>query len=255
MPIVLRNVYSKLVAAGIGHGAVRNCGHVGRLGEWVEHPAEAGYAALLFVNDNGLNKIVAPRRQVRRHEQNPIAFSIPLLNGQIFSADMSTAAMGLEGRKSQARWEGGSARLHPGRRRRADAQPGGAVRVPGRNNSSYGRPLGYKGFALSISVDLLVAGLSGGQASSAAPGTKGEMCDDRHMESGTLFRTRSHETQAAKYCAGKSVPPVDMAKPVRLPAKNQSCEIRRRPGYRVELGIDRRSGSTCDAIWRVNCDV
>jgi uncharacterized oxidoreductase len=51
MPIVLRNVYSKLVAQASATAAVRNCGHVGRLGEWVEHPAEAGYAALLFVND------------------------------------------------------------------------------------------------------------------------------------------------------------------------------------------------------------
>ena len=61
MPIVLRNVLSKLATQASVTAAVRNCGHVGRLGEWVEHPAEAGYAALLFVNDNGLNRIVAPR--------------------------------------------------------------------------------------------------------------------------------------------------------------------------------------------------
>ena len=60
MPIVLRNVYSKLATQASVTAAVRNCGHVGRLGEWVEHPAEAGYAALLFVNDNGFNRIVAP---------------------------------------------------------------------------------------------------------------------------------------------------------------------------------------------------
>ena len=96
MPIVLRNVYSKLATQASVTAAVRNCGHVGRLGEWVEHPAEAGYAALLLVNDNGLNRIVAPPGgRCGVTSTNPIAFSIPLSNGQIFSADMSTAAIAL----------------------------------------------------------------------------------------------------------------------------------------------------------------
>jgi LDH2 family malate/lactate/ureidoglycolate dehydrogenase len=41
MPIVLRNVLSKLATQASVTAAVRNCGHIGRLGEWVEHPAEA----------------------------------------------------------------------------------------------------------------------------------------------------------------------------------------------------------------------
>jgi hydroxycarboxylate dehydrogenase B len=45
MPAVLRNVYSKLATQASVTAAVRNCGHIGRLGEWVEQPAEVGYAA------------------------------------------------------------------------------------------------------------------------------------------------------------------------------------------------------------------
>jgi uncharacterized oxidoreductase len=96
MPAVLRNLYSKLPTQASVTAAVRNCGHIGRLGEWVEHPAETGYAALLLVNDNGLNRIVAPPgSRCGVTSTNPIAFSIPLPNGQIFSTDMSTAAIAL----------------------------------------------------------------------------------------------------------------------------------------------------------------
>src|SRR5262249_24910633 len=86
--------------------AVRNCGHIGRLGEWVEHSAESGYATLLFVNDNGLNRIVAPPGgRCGVTSTNPVAFSIPLADGQIFSADMSTGAIAL-GKVERARRTG-----------------------------------------------------------------------------------------------------------------------------------------------------
>ena len=139
MPIVLRNVYSKLATQASVTAAVRNCGHVGRLGEWVEHPAEAGYAALLFVNDNGLNGVVAPpRRQVRRHEHKShciqhSAFEWTDFFRRYVDQRISWAV------EDRAVGMAGAAGLHGGRRRRAHAQPGGAVRDPARNNSSYGR--------------------------------------------------------------------------------------------------------------------
>lgn len=223
MPIVLRNLYSKLSTQASVTAAVRNCGHVGRLGEWVEHPAEAGYAALLFVNDNGLNRIVAPPGgKCGVTSTNPIAFGIPLADGQIFSVDMSTAAIAL-GKAERAKRAGvavppdciqdavGAPTRDP---EALFATPAGAI-LP------MGGAQGYKGFALSIFVDLLVAGLSGGQAPPAAPGTKGQNCATMTIWNPHLFSGLDHmQAQAAKYIdLVKACPPVDATKPVRLPGE------------------------------------
>lgn len=238
MPIVLRNLYSKLATQASVTVAVRNCGHVGRLGEWVEHLAEAGYAALLFVNDNGLNKIVAPpggRRGVT--STNPIAFGIPLAAGRIFSADVSTAAIAL-GKVERAKRTGVAV---PPDCIQDDA--GAPTRDPAALFASsagtilpMGGAQGYKGFALSMFVDLLVAGLSGGQAPPAAPGTKGENCLIMTIWNPQFFSGLDHmQAQAAKYIElVKACPPADAAKPVRLPGE-RTYLARQVGGSDVEL--------------------
>jgi uncharacterized oxidoreductase len=251
MPIVLRKLYSKLATQASVTAAVRNCGHVGRLGEWVEHPAEAGYAALLFVNDNGLNRIVAPPGgRCGVTSTNPIAFSIPLSNGRVFSADMSTAAIAL-GKVERAKRAGMA--VPPDCMQDAAGaptrNPEALSEIPAGTILPMGGAQGYKGFALSIFVDLLVAGRAGHQGR--------ELYDDGHLESGILFRARSYESTSGQiYCAGKSMP---ACRPDEAGAaagrKNQSCETRRGLGYRVEPGIDRRSDSSCGAIWRANDDI
>ena len=45
---------------GIACGTLKNCGHVGRLAEWVELAANSGFAAMMSVNDNGVLRCVAP---------------------------------------------------------------------------------------------------------------------------------------------------------------------------------------------------
>ena len=201
MPIVLRNVLSKLATQATVTAAVRNCGHIGRLGEWVEHPAEAGYAALLFVNDNGLNRIVAPPgRQMRRHEHKPRRIQHSACEWtDLFRRYVDRSDCAWQGRKSQARWDGGSAGLHAGRRRRAHAQPGGAVRDPGRNNSSYGRPSGVQRVCavhFRRSSGRRSVGWSG--AASRAGHQGRELHDDGDLESGIVFRARSHESTSGQ---------------------------------------------------------
>jgi uncharacterized oxidoreductase len=238
MPTVLRNVYSKLAGQASVTAAVRNCGHVGRLGEWVEHATEAGYAALLLVNDNGLNRIVAPPGgKCGVTSTNPIAFGIPLSNGQIFSADMSTAAIAL-GKVVRARRAGRAvppdslqdAAGAPTRDPEAlFATPAGAI-LP------MGGAQGYKGFALSIFVDLLVAGLSGGQAPPAVPGTKGENCLMMTLWNPEFFSGLNHmKAQAAKYVElVKECAPADATNPVRLPGERTNL-ARHAAGSDVEL--------------------
>jgi uncharacterized oxidoreductase len=238
MPIVLRNVYSKLATQASVTAAVRNCGHVGRLGEWVEHPAEAGYAALLLVNDNGLNRIVAPPGgRCGVTSTNPIAFSIPLSNGQIFSADMSTAAIAL-GKVERAKRAGMA--VPPDCMQDAAGaptrNPEALSEIPPGTILPVGGSQGYKGFALSVFVDLLVAGLSGGQAPPAAPGTKGENCMMIAIWNPEFFSGLGHmKAQAAKYIElVKACPPVDMTKSVRLPGERTNL-ARYAGGSDIEL--------------------
>jgi len=238
MPVVLRNVYSKLLTQASVTAAVRNSGHIGRLGEWVEHSAESGYAALLFVNDNGLNRIVAPPGgRCGVTSTNPVAFSIPLADGQIFSADMSTGAIAL-GKVERARRTGTA--VPPDCIQDAAGaptdNPEALLEIPPGSILPMGGAQGYKGFALSIFVDLLVAGLSGGQTPPAAPGTKGENCVMMVIWNPEFFSGLDHmKAQATKYIElVKACPPIDDTKPVRLPGERTNI-ARRAGGSDIEL--------------------
>jgi hydroxycarboxylate dehydrogenase B len=238
MPVVLRHAHSKLLTQASVTAAVRNCGHVGRLGEWVEYPAETGYAALLFVNDNGLSRIVAPPGgRCGVTSTNPIAFSIPLADGQIFSADMSTGAIAL-GKVERARRTGMA--VPPDCLQDAagapTCNPEALFEIPPGSILPMGGSQGYKGFALSIFVDLLVAGLSGGQAPPAVPGTKGENCIVMVIWNPEFFSGLDHmKVQAAKFIElVKACPLIDDTKPVRLPGERTNV-ARRDRGSDIEL--------------------
>ncbi|MCH8830768.1 MAG: Ldh family oxidoreductase, partial [Planctomycetes bacterium] len=83
----------KVQDTGIACGTLRNCGHVGRLGEWVERAASAGWAAFLTVNDNGVLKCVAPPGgKSPRISTNPIAIGVPT-SGEPLVLDISTSAV------------------------------------------------------------------------------------------------------------------------------------------------------------------
>ena len=89
----------KLVAAlvtkcrplGIACGTLKNCGHVGRLAEWVELAASQGFAALMTVNDNGVLRCVAPPGGLdARISTNPLGIAVPT-GGEPLVLDLSTS--------------------------------------------------------------------------------------------------------------------------------------------------------------------
>ena len=58
--------------------AIRNAGHLGRIGAWAEQVAQAGLASIHFVNTSGFGILVAPHGGAdRRLSANPIAASVP----------------------------------------------------------------------------------------------------------------------------------------------------------------------------------
>lgn len=142
--------------------AIRNAGHLGRIGAWAEHAVRAGLASIHFVNTSGFGLLVAPfGGSDRRLSANPIAAGAPGPNGVPVILDVSTSAIA-EGKIQVALNEG-------------KALPECAVvDAHGRPTHDpatfYGPPAGallpmggHKGFGLSIFCEILAGALSGGQ--------------------------------------------------------------------------------------------
>ncbi len=158
---------------GIACGTLKNCGHVGRLGEWTERIAARGLAGLITVNDNGVLKCVAPPGGIGpRISTNPVAIGVPA-GGEPLSLDISTSAVAngkirvaqLAGREVPAGWlldAAGNPTTDPSTR---FADPPGTI-VP------MGGEQGYKGFGLGLLLDILAGGLSGGFCPPAPAGTE-----------------------------------------------------------------------------------
>ncbi len=77
---------------GLSMIAIRNSGHLGRIGDWPERAAEAGIASLHFVNTSGLGLLVAPFGSPdRRFSTNPFAAGVPIPGEDPFILDFATS--------------------------------------------------------------------------------------------------------------------------------------------------------------------
>jgi hydroxycarboxylate dehydrogenase B len=152
----------KARASGVCALAIRNAGHLGRIGAWAEQVAAAGLASIHFVNTSGFGILVAPfGGSDRRLSANPIAAGAPGPRGVPLILDISTSAIA-EGKIQVARNQG-------------KALPEGAVidahGHPTRDPATfYGPPAGallpmgaHKGYGLSIFCEILAGALTGGQ--------------------------------------------------------------------------------------------
>lgn len=189
-------------ATGMASVALRNCGHLGRIGDWPEQAAAAGLVSLHFVNTSGFGLLVAPFGGIdRRLSANPIAAGVPRTGAAPIILDMSTCAIA-EGKIKVARNRGaatpagciidadGAPTSDP---QRFYAEPPGAILPFG----------GHKGFGLGIITDVLAGALTGGGCSSPAnndflsnglwsllidPGAIGERADfDREVDQFVAF--------------------------------------------------------------------
>jgi uncharacterized oxidoreductase len=143
-----------VAAAGLIHS-----GHVGRLGEWVEHAAEHQALALAFCNGGGTSGAVAPFGGAERVlGTNPIAAALPVGNSQPIVLDFATSAVA-EGKVRVARNRGksipegwilnkdGLPTTNP-----ADLYEGGML-LPAAT---------HKGYALALLTDFMAGLLTGG---------------------------------------------------------------------------------------------
>ena len=151
---------AKAQKSGVAVIALRNTGHVGRVGHWAEMIVNAGLISLHFVNTSGLGMLVAPVGGInRRLSANPVAVGIPVAGGEAIIYDISTSSVA-EGKLKVAFNKGvmvpegciidskGQPTCDP---KVFYADPPGAILPFG----------GYKGYGLGIVTEILAGALTG----------------------------------------------------------------------------------------------
>jgi uncharacterized oxidoreductase len=167
----------KARALGISAGTIRECGHIGRLGEYAERAAVEGCILISTVNNNGSGARVAPPGGLEpRLSTNPLCAGVPTSDPDepvVLDFGTSVAAEG-------------KVRVH--HINRTPVPEGWLLDHKGRPTTNpdvlYQEPLGsilpmggaqsYKGFGLGLVLDILAGGLSGGRTCHVgAPPAKG----------------------------------------------------------------------------------
>lgn len=148
--------------------AIRNSGHLGRIGHWAELAIESGLVSLHFVSNTGLGMFVVPHGGTeRRLSVNPITMGIPNPGGPPIVLDIAAAATA-EGKLKVARNKG--VPVPEGWILDAEGQP---TTDP---NKFYGPPFGailpfggHKGYGLGFFAEVLAGVLTGGGCSREGP--------------------------------------------------------------------------------------
>jgi uncharacterized oxidoreductase len=150
-----------------------HCNHVGRLGEYVEIAAQAGMLALATVNNHGQGRLLAPfGAKSGRLSPNPIAFGAPRPGDVPFVMDLTPSVVP-EGKVRVKRNRGED--LPPGWVQDAEGRPTTDANAlyEGGSLLPLGGPVGHKGFALALMVEILSGALGGAGVSRPNPGRSG----------------------------------------------------------------------------------
>jgi hydroxycarboxylate dehydrogenase B len=149
---------------GVAVIALRNSGHLGRIGDWPLMAARAGKLSLHFVNTTGAGILVAPYGGInRRLSANPIAAGVPIAGTAPLILDMSACTIA-EGKIRVALNKGVAvpenciidARGRPTTDPRVFyAEPPGAILSIA----------GHKGYGLAVLCEVLAGALTGGGCS------------------------------------------------------------------------------------------
>jgi uncharacterized oxidoreductase len=172
---LLDRIIPKAQALGLSAGAARDCGHIGRLGEYAEKAADMGLILLATVNNCGAGQRVAPPGGLEpRLGTNPLCAAVPT-DGDPVVLDFGTSVVA----------EGKVRVYHINKK---PVPEGWLLDPQGRPTTDpsvlYNAPLGsilpmggaqaYKGFGLGLVLDMLAGGLTGGKSSHpGAPPARG----------------------------------------------------------------------------------
>jgi len=91
-PQAVRLGMAKAAKNGLSLIALRNSGHLGRIGDWAEMAAAEGVISIHFVNTSGLGLLVAPFGGTeRRMSTNPVCIGIPSEDEPSLVLDFATS--------------------------------------------------------------------------------------------------------------------------------------------------------------------
>jgi uncharacterized oxidoreductase len=158
----------KARALGVAIGAARNCGHIGRLGEYAERAASDGLMLMATVNNCGGWQRVAPPGGIEpRLSTNPFCASIPTDQAEMpIVVDFGTSVVAegkvrgyyISGKPVPEGW----LLDHEGR---PTTDPAVLYESPQGTILPLGGAQSYKGFGLGLILELWAGGLSGGRCS------------------------------------------------------------------------------------------
>lgn len=152
---------------GVAVVALRNAGHLGRIGDWPLMAAQAGRLSLHFVNTTGAGILVAPFGGInRRLSANPIAAGVPVTGQAPLLLDISACTIA-EGKIRVALNKGVA--VPEGCIIDATGQPTTDPRVFYADPPGAILPIaGHKGYGLGILCEVLAGALTGGGCSNPA---------------------------------------------------------------------------------------
>jgi uncharacterized oxidoreductase len=167
-------VLPKARALGVGVGAARDCGHIGRVGEYAERAAKEGCLLLATVNNCGASERVAPPGGIEpRLSTNPFCAGVPTADPQApVLVDFGTSVVA-EGKVrgyyiSRCPVPEGWLLDHQGQ---PTTNPAVLYEPPLGTILPLGAAQSYKGFGLGLILDLWAGGLSGGRCSTLGAGS------------------------------------------------------------------------------------
>ena len=249
-PQAVRIGIEKCKKAGLAAIALRNAGHIGRVGDWAEMAAEAGLVSIHFVNAAG-SVLVAPFGGVdRRFSTAPFCVGIPRSDAEPVILDFATSVVA-EGKVLVA--------SRGGKKLPADALvgPDGSVSgdphllygdyEPGGGPRDYAKGAGairafgeHKGSGLALICELLGGALSGTGATEEgrafANGMLSFYVDPKRMDPEAAF-----SGEVARYIAAvKNSRPVQRGGEVLMPGEPE----RRMRAERLASGVP-----LTDDIW------
>jgi len=167
---LVERLIEKAKSSGVAVGTMIHCAHIGRLGEYVETAAAAETVALLMVNNHGgVMRVAPPGGKAPRLSTNPIALGIPNSDEPIImdfctcvSAEGKVRVMKIAGEKCPDGWLLDS-------NGQPTNDPEGLYTTPPGTILPMGGKQTYKGFGLSLMVEILSGALSGGVCARAVP--------------------------------------------------------------------------------------
>lgn len=231
-------ILPKAEALGLAAGAARDCGHIGRLGEYAERAAESGLILLATVNNNGSGARVAPPGGLEpRLGTNPLCAGVPTDDEPIV-LDFGTSVVA----------EGKVRVYHINNR---PVPEGWLLDPSGRPTTDpsviYGKPPGsilpmggaqaYKGFGLSLVLDMLAGGLTGGRSSYAgAPPARGNNVVFLALDPARFAGRSSQVAESSKLADYvRSTPRAEGVDAVLLPGDPERLTLARRKAEGIPL--------------------